>query len=198
MAQNSLWGDLLPPWVQSVSALPAHLGGGEERGRCYRRQLAQERFPFLPRPVATFCAVSAVESCSVSSPLQTRHVEGRIIPFPHTINSKIPWPQQVKQSLNLYLALAHSVMWKGARCFVSGDAAQIGDRLQFLQLKTGRWGLWLLGRAVQSHSRVANPSIAAEMGLQYKDNCQHFTAVREYMGVSCNTRVCVLLSIKYH
>lgn len=81
-------------------------------------------------------------------------------------------------------------MWKGAQCFVSGGAAQIGDRLQFLQLKTGRWGLWLPGRAVQSHSRAANPSIAAEMGLQYKDNCQHFTAVREYMGVSWNTRVC--------
>jgi len=132
-ARNSL-GVLLPPCLQSVSVLPPRLGG--ERGRCYSRQLARERLPLLPRPVATFCIMSTAWIWSVSAPLQTGRVEGRI--------------QWAKSCLKLYLALAHPVTWEGARCFVSGGVAQTGDRLQLGQLRTGRWGLWLLGRAVQS------------------------------------------------
>lgn len=153
MARNSLWGSLPPPWAQSVPVVPVHLG--RESRRCYRKQLAQKRLPLLPRPVSTFCSVSTAQSYSTSALLQTRRVEGRTISFPHTMHSKTRWPQRAKQSLQLYLALAHSVMLESAWCCVSGGAAQAGDRLQ---LKTGRLGLCLLGRTVQSESKAAKPA----------------------------------------
>lgn len=63
----------------------------------------------------------------MSTPLQTGCVEGKIIPFSNTVQSEIPWPQWAKQSLKLYQALARSVTWEGAWCFVSGGTAQTGD-----------------------------------------------------------------------
>lgn len=86
--------------------------------------------PFSPVPVTVY-SISLPQKAAVSASLQARSVEQRI-PFP-TLYSEPARSQQGKQSLELYLALARPVMQEGARCFVTGGAAQTGAGLQLLQ-----------------------------------------------------------------
>lgn len=127
--QNSPWGGGSVPPRGAVRT--SGTSGGKRGGR-YRWQLVQEGFPLLPSASHSIFHLSTAEGCRVSASLQARSVEQRI-PFP-TLYSEPARSQQGKQSLELYLVLARSVMQEDAQCFVPGGAAQTGAGLQLLQL----------------------------------------------------------------